>query len=140
MLLTDEQLQSLRDGVMLSDGPTLPAVVRRVRDSAKQTFFEITITEGRNRQVRRMVEALDAKVLKLVRTRIGNIEIGDLEIGKYRALTPEELAALRKPSRSSRRGSGPGAPRPAGQAPRRASQNGTSRRAADASRRHGHTD
>ena len=94
MLLTDEQLQSLRDGVMLSDGPTLPAVVRRVRDSAKQTFFEITITEGRNRQVRRMVEALGAKVLKLVRTKIGNIEIGSLEIGKHRELTLEEVKGL----------------------------------------------
>ena len=79
---------------MLSDGPTLPAVVRRVRDSAKQTFFEITITEGRNRQVRRMVEALGAKVLKLVRTKIGNIEIGSLEIGKHRELTLEEVKGL----------------------------------------------
>jgi 23S rRNA pseudouridine2605 synthase len=93
-VLTDEHLQSLRDGVMLSDGPTLPAVVNRLRDSAKQTFFEITITEGRNRQVRRMVEALGAKVLKLVRTKIGNIEIGNLEIGKYRELTPQEVKAL----------------------------------------------
>ncbi|MEQ1884146.1 MAG: pseudouridine synthase [Bryobacteraceae bacterium] len=94
--LTDEQLQMLRDGVILSDGPTLPALVTRVRDSAKQTFFEITITEGRNRQVRRMVEALGAKVLKLVRTKIGSIEIGALEIGKFRALTPEEVKSLVK--------------------------------------------
>ena len=71
--LSDEQLDQLRQGVVLSDGPTRPALVNRVRDSEKYTFFEITITEGRNRQVRRMVEALDAKVLKLVRTRI---EIG----------------------------------------------------------------
>lgn len=94
--LTDEQLQMLRDGVILSDGPTLPALVTRVRDSAKQTFFEITITEGRNRQVRRMVESLGAKVLKLVRTKIGSIEIAGLEIGKHRALTPEEVKSLVK--------------------------------------------
>ena len=100
--LTDEQLDQLRRGVVLSDGPTRPALVQRIRDSEKYTFFEITITEGRNRQVRRMVEALDAKVLKLVRTRIGLIEIGDLEIGKYRNLAPPELAVLRKPGRSSR--------------------------------------
>ena len=56
----------------------------------------ITITEGRNRQVRRMVEALGAKVLKLVRTRIGTIEIGALEPGQHRELTSEELAALRQ--------------------------------------------
>ncbi len=94
-LLSEEQLQRLRDGIELSDGPARPAEVRRVRDSARFTFFEITITEGRNRQVRRMVEALGAKVLKLVRTRIGGIEIGDLEIGKTRPLTPQEVRALK---------------------------------------------
>jgi 23S rRNA pseudouridine2605 synthase len=94
LLLSDEQLQALRYGVELSDGRTRPALVTRVRDSARYTFLEITITEGRNRQVRRMVEALGAKVLKLVRTKIGNIEIGGLEIGKYRALTQDEVRGL----------------------------------------------
>lgn len=65
-----------------------------MRDSARFTFFEITITEGRNRQVRRMLEALGAKVLKLVRTRIGAIEIGGLEIGKHRELTAQEASSL----------------------------------------------
>ena len=110
VLLSDEQLDQLRNGLVLSDGPTKPALVERIRDSAKYTFFEITITEGRNRQVRRMVEALEAKVLKLVRTRIGLIEIGTLEIGKYRALQGPEIAVLRKPSRAS--ASLPKAPRP----------------------------
>lgn len=99
-LLSEEQLQRLRDGVELSDGPTRPAQVTRVRDSARFTFFEIALTEGRNRQVRRMVEALDAKVLKLVRTRIGAIEIGGLEIGKTRALTPEEVRSLQPRSKA----------------------------------------
>lgn len=93
-LLGDEQLDQLRHGLELADGPTRPAMVRRLRDSARYTFFEITITEGRNRQVRRMVEALGAKVLKLVRTRIGRIEIGALEIGKCRALSRDEIASL----------------------------------------------
>jgi 23S rRNA pseudouridine2605 synthase len=93
--LSDDQLQRLRDGVELSDGPTRPAEVRRVRDSEKYTHFEIVLTEGRNRQVRRMVEALDAKVLKLVRIKLGPIAIGTLAIGKWRALTPREVAALR---------------------------------------------
>jgi 23S rRNA pseudouridine2605 synthase len=92
--LTDDQLQQLRDGIELSDGPTRPAQVVRVRDSAKYTHFEITLTEGRNRQVRRMVEALGAKVLKLVRVRIGNIRIGSLPIGKWRMLTEAEVRAL----------------------------------------------
>lgn len=92
--LTDDQLQRLRDGIELSDGPTRPAQVVRVRDSAKYTHFEITLTEGRNRQVRRMVEALGATVLKLVRVRIGNIRIGTLPIGKWRMLTEAEVRAL----------------------------------------------
>lgn len=94
MRLTDEQLQRLRDGIELSDGPARPAQVVRVRDSAKYTHFEITLTEGRNRQVRRMVEALGATVLKLVRIKIGPIGIGSLPIGKWRLLTPAEVRAL----------------------------------------------
>src|SRR5262249_29975847 len=90
-LLTDGQIDALRHGVMLKDGPTQRAVVRRVRDSAKYSFLEITITEGRNRQVRRMIEAIGSKVLKLVRTAIGPIRIGDLPIGKWRTLTAEEV-------------------------------------------------
>ncbi|MGH9238891.1 MAG: pseudouridine synthase [Vicinamibacterales bacterium] len=96
MRLTDEQLQRLRDGVDLADGPTRPARVRRVRDSEKYTHLEITLTEGRNRQVRRMIEALGATVLKLVRVQIGSISIGTLPIGKWRLLTAAEVQALRK--------------------------------------------
>ena len=95
--LTDEQLQQLRDGIELSDGPTRPARVKRVRDSEKYTHLEITLTEGRNRQVRRMIEALGATVLKLVRVKIGSIAIGTLQIGKWRSLTPVEVRALRGP-------------------------------------------
>jgi 23S rRNA pseudouridine2605 synthase len=90
-VLTDEQLQQLREGVELADGPTRLAAVRRVRDSEKYTHFEITLTEGRNRQVRRMVEALGARVLKLVRVKIGPIAIGALPIGKWRMLTRAEV-------------------------------------------------
>ncbi len=92
--LSDEQLDQLRNGVILRDGVTRPALVQRLRESGGKTVFEITITEGRNRQVRRMVEALDAKVLKLVRVSIGPIRIGDLEIGKARKLTAAEIKSL----------------------------------------------
>ncbi|HXD21177.1 MAG TPA: pseudouridine synthase [Vicinamibacterales bacterium] len=95
VVLTDEQLQQLRDGIALSDGPTRPASVTRVRDSAKYTHIEITLTEGRNRQVRRMIEALGARVLKLVRVQIGPIAIGTLAIGRWRLLTRAEVAALK---------------------------------------------
>ena len=94
--LTDEQLQQLRDGVELTDGPTRPARVRRVRDSEKYTHLEITLTEGRNRQIRRMIESLGATVLKLVRVKIGSISIGTLQIGRWRLLTAAEVQTLRK--------------------------------------------
>jgi len=93
-LISDEQIQQLRAGVVLADGATQPAVVKRVRDSAKYSFLEITICEGRNRQVRRMVEAIGSKALKLVRTGIGGLRIGELPIGKHRELTAEEVKML----------------------------------------------
>jgi pseudouridine synthase len=92
----------LRDGIELADGMTRPAIVRRARDSSKHTHFEITLTEGRNRQVRRMVEALGARVLKLVRVRIGPIELGTLPIGKWRLLTRREVAAFKSVEKGRR--------------------------------------
>jgi 23S rRNA pseudouridine2605 synthase len=97
--LTDEQMSRLRTGVELSDGPTRPALVERLRDSGKYTHLEITITEGRNRQVRRMLEAIDSKVLKLVRVAIGPLSIGNLQIGKWRPLTEAETRDLAPRSR-----------------------------------------
>jgi pseudouridine synthase len=95
-LLTDDQLDQLRSGIALTDGKTRPAIVKRLRDSGKHTHFEITISEGKNRQVRRMVEALGAHVMKLVRVKIGPVEIGALAIGKWRLLTRAEITSLRK--------------------------------------------
>ncbi len=99
-LLTDAQLGRLRAGVTLSDGPTQPALVERVRDSERYSFLEITIREGRNRQVRRMLEAVGSKVLKLVRTQIGGLRIGDLAIGKFRELTRTEVDSMLRPGAS----------------------------------------
>ena len=93
--LTDEQLDRLRTGVELRDGLTRPATVTRLRDPGGKTVFEITITEGRNRQVRRMVEALEATVLKLVRVGIGPLRIGEMQVGSVREMTPEEVRQLR---------------------------------------------
>jgi 23S rRNA pseudouridine2605 synthase len=93
--LTDEQIARLRAGVDLSDGPTRPAQAERLRDSGKYTHIEIIIAEGRNRQVRRMVEAIGSKVIKLVRVAIGPVRIGNLEIGKWRHLTAAEVRLLR---------------------------------------------
>ncbi len=88
--LSDEELDRLRNGLELRDGPTRPATVNRLGPAT----FEITITEGRNRQVRRMVEALEAKVVKLVRIAIGEVVVGELGVGETRTLTAEEVRAL----------------------------------------------
>ena len=93
-ILSEERIQRLRDGLELSDGPTKPAEVKRLRDTASCTFLEIAIREGRNRQVRRMIDAVESKVLKLVRTAIGPIEIAGLGIGMHRALAPAEVRQL----------------------------------------------
>lgn len=102
-LLTDDQLTTLSEGVELADGRTRPAIVRRVRDSAKYTFLELTITEGRNRQVRRMLEAIGSKVLKLVRVGLGPLTLEGLEIGKWRELNQAEVSALKKLSGAKRK-------------------------------------
>ena len=94
-LLSNEQLERLRRGVELNDGPTRPAIVERLRDTGRHSHLEIVITEGRNRQVRRMLEAIESKVLKRVRTAIGPIRIGELPIGHWRKLTAEEVSSLK---------------------------------------------
>jgi 23S rRNA pseudouridine2605 synthase len=88
--LSDDALKQLRQGLELSDGPTRPAVVRRLGNSE----IEIAITEGRNRQVRRMIEAVGSSVTELVRTRIGTLGIGGLATGAWRKLQPGEMTAL----------------------------------------------
>ena len=84
-------LRRLAEGVELEDGPTAPAEVRRLGERE----IEIVLREGRNRQVRRMAEAIDNRVVALRRVRFGPIELGDLGEGKARRLTEEEIAQLR---------------------------------------------
>jgi 23S rRNA pseudouridine2605 synthase len=93
-LLNDEQLARLRDGVELDDGMTRPALVERVEDGDGRTIFDITISEGRNRQVRRMVEAIGSSVLQLDRIAVGPIGKADLEPGHWRELTRDEVGML----------------------------------------------
>lgn len=88
--LSDEQLDALRSGVELSDGPTRPAVVKRVGG----TVIELTITEGRNRQVRRMIEAVGSEVVELERIAIGPLTLGTLRRGEHRMLSADEVAAI----------------------------------------------
>lgn len=83
-------LRRLASGVQLEDGPTAPAQVRRLGERE----IEIVLREGRNRQVRRMAEAVGNDVVALRRVRFGPIELGDLPVGKARRLSPAELATL----------------------------------------------
>ena len=66
------------------------AIVREVRATDKYSWFELSISEGKNRQVRRMSEAIGHAVLKLVRIQIGALSLGDLPIGQFKILTPKE--------------------------------------------------
>ncbi|HWX97847.1 MAG TPA: pseudouridine synthase [Solirubrobacteraceae bacterium] len=86
-----EVLEALRRGVPLDGSPTSPALVRRLRSGV----IEITIHEGRNRQVRRMCEALGHPVLELERIAFGPLQLGDLQPGAYRRLRAAEVERLR---------------------------------------------
>ncbi|MBO9722813.1 MAG: pseudouridine synthase [Novosphingobium sp.] len=94
-------LEALRGGVVLSDGPTRPASARRIEDpllwprnppvrfrkTVVDCWIELTIAEGRNRQVRRMTAAVGHPTLRLVRQRIGDWSLGDLAPGEWRAIS-----------------------------------------------------
>jgi len=94
--LGPETIRRLERGVELDDGPTAPAKVANMRPVGSHCWFEITIHEGRNRQVRRMCEAVGHTVSRLKRIRYSFLQIGDLPVGKYRELTPQEVARLKK--------------------------------------------
>jgi 23S rRNA pseudouridine2605 synthase len=87
-------LERLRRGVVLHDGPTRPARVENVRERGPATIFELSISEGRNRQVRRMVKEVGARVSKLARISIGEVLLGDLPAGALRPLSGRERRAL----------------------------------------------
>ncbi|MBE0599663.1 MAG: rRNA pseudouridine synthase [Desulfuromonadales bacterium] len=95
-ILTPEARQSLERGLTLEDGPTAPARIESVRASGSHTWFEITIHEGRNRQVRRMCEAVGLPVSRLKRIRFAFLELGDLRPGRFRLLNRAEVAALKR--------------------------------------------
>lgn len=93
--IDDPDLRRLSDGVELDDGGTAPASVRLVSRDERTTEVVMVIHEGRNRQVRRMVEALGYSVLRLHRTRFDGLSDEGLGLGWARALTTDEVARLR---------------------------------------------
>lgn len=90
--ITDSFLQGMASGVRILGTKTKPCKVRRVSD----TVFKIILTQGLNRQIRRMCQAFGYKVVKLKRIRIMNIKLGGLKIGEWRNLTGNELSELMK--------------------------------------------
>ncbi len=91
----DQDLDRLRRGIYLEDGPTRAAHVEIVEEVKKNTWVEITITEGRNRLVKRMFWRIRNPVLKLLRVRFGNLTTDGLKPGAYRMLTKKELQGLK---------------------------------------------
>ena len=94
-IVAEEALRRLRDGVLLDDGMTAPATIEQLPGTPPPALFRVVIHEGRNRQVRRMFEAVGHHVSRLRRTAFGPIGLGDLAPGASRPVTPEELAVLR---------------------------------------------
>lgn len=93
---SEEQVTRLSNGVVLDDGTkTLPAVVRVVVDEEERTVMEMSIKEGKNRQIRRMCRAVGLDVARLSRKSVGPVKLGMLAPGKYRELKPAEVTALK---------------------------------------------
>jgi 23S rRNA pseudouridine2605 synthase len=90
---TEATLQQLRRGVELADGPTRPAQVR-VLPAGGGRVVEVILTEGRNRQIRRMMKAVGLRVKRLVRVTIGGLALGDLPAGAWRELSEKERRLL----------------------------------------------
>ena len=93
---TEEQVVKMSSGVVLDDGvKTQPAVIHVVVDEPGRTVLEITLHEGRNRQIRRMCEAVGLEVIRLKRSAEGPVKLGMLQPGEYRELKKSEISALR---------------------------------------------
>jgi 23S rRNA pseudouridine2605 synthase len=102
-LVSDEMLIRMEQGVDLGRGDwAKPRSVRRIEDRGKHSWLEIILTEGKNREVRRLLEALGLKVLKLVRTQIGPCTLEGLQVGKWRDLKPSEIGLFHTPAGKSK--------------------------------------
>jgi 23S rRNA pseudouridine2605 synthase len=89
------ELDRLQGGVMLEDGLARAVRANVLRVARESTWLRIVLTEGRQRQVRRMLSAVDCGVVRLRRVRIGTLQLGDVKIGEHRNLDARESAALR---------------------------------------------
>lgn len=94
--VTPEALENLRHGVKLDDGFSGSAKAALVKQAGNRSIIRITVYQGRNRMVRRMIEAVGCSVVHLMRTGFGSLEIGNLKVGKYRHLREEEVKELKR--------------------------------------------
>jgi 23S rRNA pseudouridine2605 synthase len=93
-VVSEQTLRRLRRGITLDDGPVRPTSVKIISSAGEKTLLKITLQEGRNRIVRRTMEAVGHPVRRLTRIGIGPVRLGNLKIGEYRELTREELGGL----------------------------------------------
>lgn len=100
--LQAEDVRALLAGIKLEGERSQPAKLRVVRTSGLSSEVDLTIHEGKNRQVRRMFEATDHEVLSLVRLRFGPLSLGDLPVGHWREATEREVSALRRVGQEAR--------------------------------------
>ena len=94
--ITEMAMNQLTRGVQLEDGPSGESKTSLISLNKKQSVFRITISQGRSRQVRRMVEAVGFNAVHLVRTEFGKLGLGDLKVGTYRFLEKEEVDAMKR--------------------------------------------
>ena len=94
--VTPEEITALRKGVMIEGKMTSPASVRLIRENTFDTVLLISIHEGRNRQVRRMIDAIGHQVVSLKRVKFGPVELGSLPAGMWRRLSEDEIEKLKR--------------------------------------------
>ena len=93
--ISEESVTKLKNGVVIENYKTAPAKVKLLKYMGTKTLIQISIYEGKNRQVRKMLDAVGHNVRSLKRVSFGEINLGDLEIGSWKALTNEEIKFLK---------------------------------------------
>jgi len=93
-VIGQNEIEQLKTGIKLEDGMTAPAKVKKIRQTENTSWVEISISEGRKRQVRRMLERVGHTVIRLKRTSIAGVSLQDLKAGELRRLTQEELQKI----------------------------------------------
>jgi 23S rRNA pseudouridine2605 synthase len=95
-IITEEALRLLRKGIMLEDGFSGRSNASLLSQSGGKSVIRLTVTQGRNRLVRRMIEAVGYLTVHLIRTGFGTLDLGNLKPGQYRHLEPDELLTLKR--------------------------------------------